>query len=99
VLLERREHLIESGRGRAAGSERLLELGDETALALELGALDHGSNYRRDLVRGGVLEVGVDDLGEHVGELAAKAVLDHGAQLIRADEHELLKWAAQMRAQ
>lgn len=45
-----------------------------------------------------MLEVGVDNPGEHAGQLAVKAVLDHGVQLIRGYDHELLKRAAQMRA-
>ena len=46
-----------------------------------------------------MLEVTIDDADEHALQYAAEAVRDHGAQLARAGDHEVVKWRAPMGAQ
>ena len=46
-----------------------------------------------------MLEIRVDGRLEHRGQLGVQAVLDHGAQLVGADNHEVLEWLALMGAE
>jgi len=72
-LLERREHLVEPGGRRAAGSVRLLESGDQIVFAVALDALDRRGYDFDDLLGRRVLEVGVDRPDEHLAQVQAKS--------------------------
>jgi hypothetical protein len=69
--LEHREHLIEPGGGRAAGSERLLETGDQIAFAVALHRVDHRSRYFGDLRHRRTFEVGIDCPGDRIAQNSA----------------------------